>query len=112
LKWEEVERVLAKKNPDLAVFEAGQVLQRVEKMGDLFEPVLSLKQKLPVLQDLLEAGEVAEPEKLEIAAEADARVGQMRRKAERRGPPPEAPKDAAPTDGKGQLEPRNKKRKV
>lgn len=112
LKWEEVERVLAKKNPDLVVFEAGQVLERVEKMGDLFEPVLKLKQKLPVLQDLLAAGEIAEPEKLEIAAQADTRVGQMRRKAERRGPPPLAPKNAEPRNGKGLLEPRNKKRKV
>jgi bifunctional non-homologous end joining protein LigD len=112
LKWEEVERVLAKKNPQLVVFEAGQVLQRVEKMGDLFEPVLKLKQKLPVLQDLLSAGKLEESEKVAIAAQADARVGQMRRKAERRGPPPSAPRRAEPSDGKGVLEPKNKRRKV
>ncbi len=45
--WEEVEHMLKKKDPALLVFEAGQVLKRVEKMGDLFEPVLKLKQKLP-----------------------------------------------------------------
>jgi bifunctional non-homologous end joining protein LigD len=47
VKWEEVEQLLKKKDPALLVFEAGQVLKRVEKMGDLFEPVLKLKQKLP-----------------------------------------------------------------
>jgi bifunctional non-homologous end joining protein LigD len=112
LKWEEVERVLAKKNPDLVVFEAPQVLQRVEKMGDLFEPVLKLKQKLPDLQDLLATGEVGESERVAIAAQADARVGQMRRKAERRGPAPNVQKKAGSKDGKGALEPRDRKRKV
>ena len=34
------------------VFEAKDVLARVEKMGDLFEPVQKLKQKLPQLSGL------------------------------------------------------------
>jgi hypothetical protein len=42
--------MLKKKDPSLLVFEADQVLKRVEKMGDLFEPVLKLKQKLPKLE--------------------------------------------------------------
>jgi bifunctional non-homologous end joining protein LigD len=49
LQWEEVERALRKKDPDLLVFEAGQVLERVAKVGDLFEPVLKLQQELPRL---------------------------------------------------------------
>jgi bifunctional non-homologous end joining protein LigD len=49
VKWEEVERCLKKKDASLLVFEAGDVLKRVEKMGDLFEPVLKLKQELPRL---------------------------------------------------------------
>jgi bifunctional non-homologous end joining protein LigD len=49
VKWEEVEQLLKKKDAGLLVFEADQVLKRVEKMGDLFEPVLRLKQKLPKL---------------------------------------------------------------
>src|SRR5580698_3914239 len=49
VKWEEVEQALKKKDADLLVFDAGQVLKRVEKMGDLFAPVLTLKQKLPKL---------------------------------------------------------------
>ena len=47
VKWEEVEHMLRKKDASLLVFEAGQVLKRVEKMGDLFETVITLKQKLP-----------------------------------------------------------------
>lgn len=62
--WEEVEKCLAKKDPKLLVFKSDDVLARVEKMGDLFEPVLKLKQKLPRLPGL-EKGEG-----LTIAAEA------------------------------------------
>lgn len=90
LKWDEVERVLAKKDPKLVVFEAEQVLSRVEKMGDLFEAVLKLKQKLPDLQDLLRTGKVEEGDRIAIAAQAEERARQMSRKAERRGPPPVA----------------------
>jgi len=45
VKWTEVETAL-KKRSKLA-FEADEVLARVKKHGDLFEPVLKLKQKLP-----------------------------------------------------------------
>lgn len=45
--WEEVEAALKKKNARLLSFEAADVLKRVEKEGDLFAPVLMLKQKLP-----------------------------------------------------------------
>jgi hypothetical protein len=47
-----VENCLKKKNANLLVFPSEKVLQRVEKMGDLFEPVESLKQKLPKKWDL------------------------------------------------------------
>jgi bifunctional non-homologous end joining protein LigD len=47
--WEEVEKCLARKDPKLLVFEAAQVVERSEKLGDLFDPVLKLKQKLPDL---------------------------------------------------------------
>jgi bifunctional non-homologous end joining protein LigD len=53
--WEEVEACLKKKQPDLLVFASDQVLQRVEKMGDLFEPVATLKQKLPKSWEALSA---------------------------------------------------------
>ena len=50
--WEEVEACLKKKNPMLLTFKSDQVLDRVEKFGDLFEPVETLKQKLPKKWDL------------------------------------------------------------
>jgi bifunctional non-homologous end joining protein LigD len=50
--WEEVEQCLKKGDPNLLVFTSDQVLERVQKHGDLFEPVLKLKQKLPPVEDL------------------------------------------------------------
>ena len=50
--WQEVEQCLKKADPGLLVFTSDQVLQRVEKHGDLFESVLKLKQKLPALEKL------------------------------------------------------------
>jgi bifunctional non-homologous end joining protein LigD len=45
--WDEVEKCLKKKKADLLKFRSDQVLARVEKRGDLFEPVEEMKQKLP-----------------------------------------------------------------
>src|SRR3977135_1661825 len=52
VKWEEVETALKKKNAKLLVFTSGQVLRRVEKSGDLFEAIETLKQKMPKKWDL------------------------------------------------------------
>jgi bifunctional non-homologous end joining protein LigD len=52
VKWSEIEEALKKKDAARLVFEAKDVLARVEKMGDLFEPVQKLKQKLPQLAGL------------------------------------------------------------
>jgi bifunctional non-homologous end joining protein LigD len=49
VRWEEVEETLTKGDPDLLRFEAPQVIERVEKDGDLYAPVDKLKQKLPKL---------------------------------------------------------------
>jgi len=49
LTWEEVERSVEKEDADSLVFEAADVLARIERHGDLFAPVLELKQKLPEL---------------------------------------------------------------
>ena len=68
ISWDEVERALKKKGAGLLVFEASQVIARFEKKGDLFEPVLELKQKLP---DLKAATVPSEPAPIEIAAQAD-----------------------------------------
>jgi len=45
--WEEVANCLKKKKVDLLKFRCDEVLTRVEKLGDLFESVEQLKQKLP-----------------------------------------------------------------
>jgi bifunctional non-homologous end joining protein LigD len=68
--WDEVERALKKKDASLLVFESQQVLQRVEKMGDLFAPVLKLKQKLPKLAGIGEGKPEAIEPGVEIAAQA------------------------------------------
>jgi bifunctional non-homologous end joining protein LigD len=70
--WEEVEQALKKKDATLLVFEATQVLDRVQKMGDLFEPLLKLKQKLPKLAGIAEIEPVAAEAGLELAAQAES----------------------------------------
>lgn len=52
LQWREVELALKKKDAKRLVFETGDVLKRIKKHGDLFAPVLTLKQKLPSLAKL------------------------------------------------------------
>jgi len=47
--WEEVKKCLSKEDPQLLAFDSEAALKRVEELGDLFEPVLKLKQKLPPL---------------------------------------------------------------
>jgi len=63
VKWEEVEDCLEKGDPKLLVFEAGKVLERAKKFGDLFAPVLKLKQKMPPLEALqgIESGPAVGP---------------------------------------------------
>jgi bifunctional non-homologous end joining protein LigD len=68
--WEEVELALKKKDAALLVFEPGQVLERVDRMGDLFAPVLELKQKLPKLGGIAEGQAEAIATGLEMAAQA------------------------------------------
>jgi bifunctional non-homologous end joining protein LigD len=48
LRWDEVEAGAAEgADPDELAFTSNDVLERVEEHGDLFAPVLELKQKLP-----------------------------------------------------------------
>jgi bifunctional non-homologous end joining protein LigD len=69
--WEEVERALKKKDPNLLVFEAPKVIERFEKMGDLHAPVLELKQELPDLRGV--AAAAATPATVDLAAQAEDR---------------------------------------
>jgi bifunctional non-homologous end joining protein LigD len=45
--WSEVSETLKRKDAKVLTFEYADVLKRVEQEGDLFAPVLALKQKLP-----------------------------------------------------------------
>ena len=71
VSWEEVERALKKKDANLLLFEAPRVVALFEKMGDLFAPVLELKQRLPNLRELAASAAESAPEAIEIAAQAD-----------------------------------------
>jgi len=73
--WDEVETALKKKDARRLLFEAPEVLKRVEKMGDLFAPVATLKQELPRLEGLaVGAAPTEQPqrEKISIAAQAES----------------------------------------
>ena len=45
--WNEVENCFKRNNPEVLKFRSDQALERAEELGDLFEPVETLKQKLP-----------------------------------------------------------------
>jgi bifunctional non-homologous end joining protein LigD len=49
LTWDEVEQIHDSGDPELMVFDSDEVLERIDEQGDLFEPVLKLKQRLPKL---------------------------------------------------------------
>jgi bifunctional non-homologous end joining protein LigD len=87
--WEEVERAHKKKDAGLLVFESAQVVKRFEKLGDLFEPVLELKQALPNLKAAAAAATQLPP--IDIAAQAEpeavppkARVAKAKKQALRK----------------------------
>ncbi len=82
--WEEVERAFKKKDAGLLVFEARQVVTRVEKMGDFFAPVLALKQRLPDLKQVATPAAGEEQPTISIAAQAEEEPKRARRTAARK----------------------------
>jgi len=50
VSWEEVSAACDKSDADALVFEAGRVLERVNRFGDLMAPLLEVKQSLPALK--------------------------------------------------------------
>jgi bifunctional non-homologous end joining protein LigD len=52
LHWREVERTANGGDPDKLRFEIPAAIKRVEKEGDLFEPVLKLRQRLPDIDEI------------------------------------------------------------
>jgi bifunctional non-homologous end joining protein LigD len=75
--WEEVEKCLAKGDPEMLVFTGDLVLKRAEKLGDLFEPVLKLKQKLPALDSLVQS----DPESKQPSTAAKPKKNTSRKKS-------------------------------
>lgn len=59
--WEELERACKKEDTSIFYLEPDEALERMQKLGDLFEPVLKLKQKLPAKFEKM-IGEVKLPE--------------------------------------------------
>ena len=45
--WDELEKLLKKGDPDKFLIGPEDALKRIERFGDLFEPVLTLKQSIP-----------------------------------------------------------------
>jgi bifunctional non-homologous end joining protein LigD len=79
--WQEVEQTLKKKDANLLVFEARQTVSRVEKLGDLFAPVLELKQRLPDLKAIAASVDAAAETPISIAAQAELAPQKARRRA-------------------------------
>lgn len=67
--WDELERACRKQDASMLYFEPEEALERVEKLGDLFEPVLKLKQKIPAKFERL-IGKVKLPELEEESEES------------------------------------------
>jgi bifunctional non-homologous end joining protein LigD len=112
VKWEEVAATLKKKDPELLVFESHQVLARVEKWGDLFEPVLKRKQKLPSIEELERAVAkvmgAAEPAQVEIRGPRDVEVAAAKPSAQTKP----AQVKAKPAAKAAKAAPRRTKRQV
>jgi bifunctional non-homologous end joining protein LigD len=49
VSWDEVSDTLDANDPDALTFEADDVLERVERLGDVYTPNLELEQELPAL---------------------------------------------------------------
>ncbi len=84
VRWEEVESCLKKGDPKLLVFESDELLERVKKHGDLFEPVLKLKQKLPPVEALSgNGGDRVSPKTAKAPARNAAAPSKASKKANR-----------------------------
>jgi len=64
LEWSEVEACLKKKDASLLFFEANEAMKRLEKKGDLFAPVLTLKQHLKKALAKFSSGETTKKKPL------------------------------------------------
>src|SRR5438874_7016364 len=81
VSWDEVEKCRKKKDVNLLVFDSKQVLARVEKMGDIFSPVLTLEQRLPNVRELGTEAEAKPRSRRSASAsrESKSKTGQLER---------------------------------
>jgi bifunctional non-homologous end joining protein LigD len=94
VSWEEVEIALRKKDANRLVFEARQTVARVEKMGDLFAPVLKLKQRLPDLKAVAASAAAETDEPISIAAHAEEESKEVSHRAVKKAAKPQTRKTA------------------
>jgi hypothetical protein len=82
VKWEEVERCLKGGDPELLIFDSDDVLSRSQQVGDLFAPVLKLRQKLPAVEELrklpADSATVSSGPALRAASKRGAAAGKRR----------------------------------
>jgi bifunctional non-homologous end joining protein LigD len=77
--WEEVEQACKNDDRDMFYLEPDEALERIEKVGDLFEPVLTLKQKLPAkFEQMLERVELPELAEAKSTVKKSASKPRMR----------------------------------
>ena len=74
LEWSEVETCLKKKDASLVFFEAVDALKRVEKKGDLFAPVLTMKQSLKAALDAVTSGKPMKTSKTRLKGTGDGSI--------------------------------------
>jgi len=76
LHWEEVEKLLRSKKPESVRFTPDEALERVRAEGDLFAPLLTLKQTLP---------EISYPPAEEVSSRTTSRARLSSRKPRKTG---------------------------
>jgi bifunctional non-homologous end joining protein LigD len=74
LEWAEVERCWKKKDASLVFFEADEALKRIEKKGDLFAPVLTLRQNLKEALATMSSGDVKTSSKKRLRGRGDGSI--------------------------------------
>lgn len=82
ISWEEAERAWKKKDANMLVFKSDKTIARFEKMGDLFAPLLKLKQRLPKLTNAVAMAGSGRPDNDE-GSEAPIRSPKAARKKAR-----------------------------
>ncbi|MFN8390764.1 MAG: non-homologous end-joining DNA ligase [Bdellovibrionota bacterium] len=80
VQWEELRRALKKKDKSLLYFEPKDALKRLDKLGDLFAPALSMKQRIPKsFQSAIDAGADQSQEKTPVPKRKAAKSSAARK---------------------------------